>query len=109
MAFGGDLLREPRMQQVVARAECDGTGTDNRDHLLHLHASEELVPKHVVQFSDHDGVSIVLAMVATRQSALSPDPSSASARSVRGKSVRHAPFMHTFVEESEIDLNLEVI
>ena len=53
VAFGGDLLREPRMQQVVARAECDGAGTDHRDHFLHFHTREELIPKRIVQFSDH--------------------------------------------------------
>ena len=53
MAFGGDFLCEPRVQQVVARAECDGAGTDDRDHCLHFHAIEELVPKRMVQFSDH--------------------------------------------------------
>jgi hypothetical protein len=41
------------VQQVVARADCDGAGTDDRDHFLHFHAIEELVPKRLVQFSDH--------------------------------------------------------
>ena len=53
VAFGGDLLREPRMQQVVARAECDGAGTDHRDHFLHFHTREELTPKRIVQFSNN--------------------------------------------------------
>ena len=63
-ALGSDLLREPWMQQVVAGTERDGTGTDNREHFLHFHASEELIPKRIVQFIDHDRVSIVFAIVS---------------------------------------------
>jgi hypothetical protein len=54
VAFGGNLLCEPWMQEVIGRAECDGTRTYDRDHFLYLYyTGEKLLPKEFVQFSDH--------------------------------------------------------
>jgi hypothetical protein len=52
VAFCGDFLSEPQVQYVVAATKGDSARTHDRDHFLHLHASEEPVPKVIVQFSD---------------------------------------------------------
>src|SRR5438477_10228471 len=53
MALLGDFLREPGVQQVIVCTKCDGTRADDRDNGLLLHAREKLIPKGIVEFSDH--------------------------------------------------------
>jgi hypothetical protein len=53
MALCGDFLSDPRVQHVVAATKGDSTRTDHRNHFLQLHAQKELLPKEIIQFSDH--------------------------------------------------------